>query len=178
MDINELIEKSLKGESTSQSELYNLMYSTIYNTCMRYAPTHHDGEDYMQECYTKVFNNLDTFIGDNMGELGAWVKRVCINHCIDQTRKFTPITTEIDGIDITNAETYDGEDKQFTLPQILYAIQQLSPRYKTIFNMFVLDGYSHNDITKELGLNPGTSKANLYKAKRKLKEILNTITTI
>jgi len=173
MAFRKTIELCLIKDNKAQDELYNMMYSTVFNTCMRYAPNEATGKDYIQECFIKIFDKIDLFIGDTVAELGAWVKGLCIHYCVDQTRALKIKYSE--NTDLSKFESDDSEydlESQYTLSEIFNAIHLLSPKYKTIFNMFVLDGYSHNEITKELGLNPGTSKATLFKAKKKVKEIL------
>ncbi len=149
------------------------MYSTVFKVCVRYAPNRTIADDYIQECYLKIFKKLDTFIGDNLGELGSWVKRLSINYCIDQNRKTKPLFCEyFDEINIIDDNDDIILENKYTLKQILSAIHMLSPRYKTVFNMFVLDGYTHKEISDKLKLKPGSSKANLFKAKKKLRNIL------
>lgn len=173
LDIKEIIESCIEKEENAHQKLYDAMYPTIYNTCMRYAPNKSVGDDYMQDCYVKIFNNLEYFIGDTMGDLGCWVKKICINHCIDQVRGNKPLFCNYTEVGEISDDCITGDlNVEFTLHEMLDAIQKLTPRYKTIFNMFVLDGYSHAEITRELGLKPGTSKANLFKAKRKVRELL------
>lgn len=172
IDIRETIDLCLERQDSAYQKLYDAMYSTVYNTCMRYAANEDTAKDYMQECYIKIFNKLDLFIGDTMADLGAWVKRICVNYCVDQARKVKPLFCEYVELRNVQSETSEDREYQFTLHEIFKAIHKLTPRYKTIFNMFVLDGYSHDEITRELGLNPGASKANLFKAKRKVRQIL------
>lgn len=173
IDLQETIESCLKKDNKAYKALYDSMYSTVYKTCMRYSPNEMVAKDYIQECFIRIFDKLEMFIGDTMAELGAWVKRVCINYCIDQARGFKPTFCEHVEVNRLSSETSNHDlGGEFTLSEILNAIHKLSPRYKTVFNMFVLDGYTHEEITRELGLNPGASKANLFKAKRRLKEIL------
>lgn len=174
VDLHKKIDLCLSGDQNEMKVMYDTMYSTIFKTCIRYAPNKTIAEDYIQECYLKIFDKLDMFIGDNMGDLGAWVKRITINYCIDQARKRKPSFCE--NTDIFEIRDFNDEDvditKSYTLTQVLSAIHMLTPRYKTVFNMFVLDGFSHKEISEKLNLKPGSSKANLFKAKRKLREIL------
>lgn len=176
IDIKETIDLCLKKENSAYQKLYDAMYSTVYNTCMRYAPNETIAKDYIQECYIRIFDKLDVFIGDNMADLGAWVKRLCVNYCVDQARGLKPLFCDYVEVKNLQAETDDEFVNKYTLTQILDAIHKLSPRYKTIFNMFMLDGYTHQEITKKLGLKPGTSNANLFKAKRRVREILLSTT--
>ncbi len=112
-------------------------------------------------------------MGDNLGELGSWVKRLSINYCIDQNRKTKPLFCEyFDEVIYDDDETDIILENNYTLKQILSSIHTLPPRYKTVFNMFVLDGFTHKEISDKLNLKPGSSKANLFKAKKKLREIL------
>lgn len=173
IDLHETIENCLNKDNKAYTALYDSMYSTVFKTCMRYAPNEMVANDYIQECYIKIFDKLHLFIGDTMAELGAWVKKVCINYCIDQARGFKPTFCEQVELSWLQSEENESEiQNNYTLNEIMNAIHKLSPRYKTVFNMFVLDGYTHDEITRELGLNPGASKANLFKAKKKVKEIL------
>lgn len=173
IDFHLTIEQCLNKDNKAYTELYDSMYTTVYKTCMRYAPNRIIGQDYIQECFIKIFNNLNLFIGDTMADLGAWVKRICLNYCVDQARGLKPTFCEVTVLKNMEADDTEYEvEYDYSMHQVFDAIQKLTPRYKSIFNMFVLDGYTHEEISKELGLKPSVSKATLFRAKRKLKQIL------
>lgn len=177
LGVDELVRGCKSGDRVAQKEFYIEHYNLVYQVTVRYSSSCDEAKDRMHDIFLKIFDRIDNFKGDTHDGLGGWVNRVSINHCIDNNRKFKHEFTH-DSEDFMSKlqfgridEQYE-EDCEYSLKEILSAIQQLSPRYKTIFNMYVMDGFSHDEIGEVLGLNPGTSKSNLFKARHKLQKIL------
>lgn len=145
---------------------------------MRYAKDTDEAQDMVQNGFIKVFAKLDVY--NFTGSLEGWIRRIMVNTAIDQIRKNKrdPFSIEDDAriqnleeeipfdVEETNSETSIKAEKA------IKAISQLSPAYKAVFNLYVMEGYTHKEIAEYLGISEGTSKSNLAKAKMKLRLIL------
>jgi len=155
-----------------QQELYNRFAGKMYAVCLRYAGNAEDAQDLLQEGFIKIFRNLDKFRAE--GSFEGWVRRVFVNTSIEHFRKKNYLYSisekeenVIEDADITALDNLGEKD-------IIKLIQDLSPCYRTVFNMYVIEGYSHKEIGNILGISEGTSKSQLARAKailqRKVKE--------
>ena len=146
--------------------------------CLRYANSQQEAEELLQEGFMKLFRNIEKFEinrhADVLTSLKGWFKRILINTCIDQFRKnrhntmtYT-ITSEFELPVINQATAVD----QISYKELVDAIRFLSPGYRQVFNLFVIEGLSHEDIAEKLGISIGTSKSNLSKAREKMKKII------
>ncbi len=153
-----------------QEELYRRFSPKMYAVCLRYASNTEEAQDILQEGFIKVFKKLETFRGD--GSFEGWVRRIFVNTAIEQFRRrryLQPVTEkEENSIDGKNVSALDGLAER----DILALIQQLSPGYRTVFNMYVIEGYSHKEIGEMLGISEGTSKSQLSRAKVILQEMV------
>jgi len=166
------------GDKVCHETIYNMFYPTVYNVCMRYSSSKQEGEDFIQESFIKVFDNIEKFDATTRTlsniRFGAWIKSISTNLCIDYLRKHKPLFCENYSVENLSDNVDDDLDDEiyYDKSNINKAIQKLSPRYKTVFNMYYFDKFSHKEISDKLGIKEGASKANLYCAKKKLKEIL------
>jgi len=176
-NIKDIISGCINGNKVNQKRLYNDFYPVVYKTSMRHSSSYEEGEDFIQEIFIKLFNNLNKFDGDSHGEFGGWAKKISKNHCIDYTRK-----RKLDIIKTISEEALNNlhEDSDshveptYSLKEIIEAVNKLSPSYKKVFNLYFMDGYTHDEISEILSLNCGTSKSNLYKAKLRMRKLLVT----
>ena len=173
---NELIKQCENGHRPSQKEVYEKFYPTVYKACMRYCSSTEEGHDHIQDAFIKVFTKIPNFRGNEANEFGGWVKKIAINHCIDYKRKNKEILVSItDSVELVDdRDDYEELDLEleYSSQDVLNAIQKLSPRYNSVFNLYVMDGYSHDEIGDILEITPRTSKSNLHKAKAKLRVLL------
>ncbi|TVQ49580.1 MAG: sigma-70 family RNA polymerase sigma factor [Saprospirales bacterium] len=167
---NSFIEALLKKEKWAQKMVYEECYQEMLLVCLRYANNKDHAIDIMHDGFIKVFKNIEKYKSGT--SFNHWVKRIMINTSIDQYRKDVRRRTE------NIADAYDLKAKQITAieqlseKEILSGIQKLSPVYKIVFNLYVIEGYSHKEIAERIGINESTSRSNLVKARAKLKEIL------
>ena len=169
-DINSsLIEASRKGDQKAQFELYKRYYRAMYNTCLRIVKNEQEAEDIMQEAFLKAFSNLDKF--SEQVSFGAWLKKIVVNQALDQLRKkkmfFEPLS-EIE-IQDENAEEDSGsliatED----VNKIKKAIEALPSGYQLVLNLYLFEGYDHEEIGEIPGITPSTSRSQFMRAKKKL----------
>jgi len=172
--LHTIIKGCINGDRKSQKELYKLYYSKMMNVCFRYAKNTDDAQDLLQDGFVKVFSHLKSY--DFKGSFEGWVRKIMVNTAIDFYRKNKGIyfIEDEDGfiLETSRVESADSIYSNFGVDEIMNSIQQLSPVYKTVFNMYVIDGYSHKDIAEHLNISEGTSKSNLSKAKHNLQEQL------
>jgi RNA polymerase sigma factor (sigma-70 family) len=153
-----------------QEALYNRLSAKMYSVCLRYAGNSDDAKDLLQDGFIKVFKNLDKFRGE--GSFEGWVRRIFVNTSIEQYRKKSNLHK------VGDTENVVIEDKEWNVldklaeRDILAMIQELSPGYKVVFNMHVIEGYSHKEIADTLGINEGTSKSQLARAKVVLQKMV------
>jgi RNA polymerase sigma factor (sigma-70 family) len=174
--VERLIEKCIGGDRKAQQFFYESFYRTMLGVCLRYASNSSEAQDFLHDGFVKAFNKLKDF--KNVGSLEGWLRRIMVNNAIDEIRrKKEKIAEESDTI-LLNMPSEDLDQKEKELldkakaEEIVGLIQQLSPGYRTVFNMYVIEEYSHKEIAEELGISIGTSKSNLAKAKMKIRELL------
>lgn len=173
----EIIEGCMNGDRKSQQKMYEIFYGKMLGVCMRYTKEREDALDVLQDGFVKVFTNIKLF--ENTGSIEGWIRKIMVNTAIDFYRKNKKLLTfanseyvEENAEDIKEDENTEEEYLSISPHEIMEAVQQLTPAYKTVFNMYVMDGYTHKEIAEQLGINEGTSKSNFAKAKMNLKKAL------
>lgn len=160
----DLIKGSIAGDRRMQEELYRRFAPKMYAVCLRYANNTDDAQDLLQEGFIKVYKNLHRFRAE--GSFEGWVRRVFVNTSIEHFRKKSAQLSSvsekeentIEDADITALDSLAEKD-------IINIVQELSPGYRTVFNLYVVEGYSHKEIGELLGISEGTSKSQLARAK-------------
>lgn len=166
----DLIEGCIRGDRKMQYELYQRFAPKMYGVCLRYAGKAEEAEDILQEGFIKVFKKVGSYRGE--GSFEGWVRRIFVNTAIEHFRKKTYLQP------ITEYEESTVEGKYLSVldslaeKDIVQLIQQLSPGYRTVFNMYVIEGYTHRQIADELGISEGTSKSQLSRAKIILQDLV------
>lgn len=169
---NDLIKGCIDRDPQMQRLLYERFSSKMYGVCLRYADNTEDANDVMQEGFIKVYKNLSKFRGE--GSFEGWIRRIFIHTAIEHYRKkvklfnvseVTENTVEDDKLNVLDA---------LAVKDILNIVNELTPGYKAVFNMHVIEGYSHKEIAKILGITEGTSKSQLARAKGVLKKIIDS----
>lgn len=167
-----LIKACIQGERWAQKVLYEQYYSSMMGVCLRYSSNQEEALDILHEGFIKVFKNISKYQPGT--SLSSWIRRIMVNTSIDYYRKNVRRRTE----DIEEAFHLTSSDadaiSQCTEKEILEAVQQLTPAYRTVFNLYVLEGYSHKEIAELLNITESTSRSNLVKARTKLKELLTS----
>lgn len=165
-----IIQRCKNYDSQSQFELYNMTYNKALAVVIRYVANKQDAEDIMSEAYYKLFKNIKRY--NEQKDFFNWFYTILINTAIDYIRKYKKINVDENEInDIDLISNHNGA-KNLDYFKYLEAIHKLSPGYRMVFNLYVIDGYKHREIAEILGISEGTSKSNLVKAKRKLKKYL------
>jgi RNA polymerase sigma-70 factor (ECF subfamily) len=169
---NDLIQGCIRGDRRIQRELYDRFAPKMYGVCLRYAGNAEEAEDILQEGFIKVFKKISSYRGE--GSFEGWVRRIFVNTAIEYYRKKTYLQP------ITEHEENTVEGKYLSVldnlaeKDIIKLVQQLSPGYRTVFNMYVVEGYTHKQIAELLGISEGTSKSQLSRAKQILQDMVRT----
>ncbi len=180
-DIKKVINGCIKGKRKYQEMLHRAFYGKMLVVCMRYADNQAEAEDLLHDGFIKLYQKLSKY--NYQGSFEGWIRRIIVNNSIDNIRRKKEFTVSFDAENEYMLENTvdkpieDGNDDiditSIRAQRAIEAIQQLSPAYKAVFNMYVLDEMSHKEIAEELGISVGTSKSNLSKAKLKIKAILS-----
>jgi len=153
-----------------QEALYSRFSPRMYAVCLRYAGNAEEAEDILQEGFIKVFKKLDSYRGD--GSFEGWVRRIFVNTAIEHFRRkryLQPVTEKEEN---TIEGNYLSVLDELAERDILDLVQQLSPGYRTVFNMYVVEGYTHKEIGDIMGISEGTSKSQLSRAKIILQDLV------
>ncbi|MBL7742389.1 MAG: RNA polymerase sigma factor [Chitinophagaceae bacterium] len=167
---SDLISGCIEGNRRMQEELYRRFSPRMYAVCLRYAGSSDEAEDILQEGFIKIFKKLDSFRGD--GSFEGWIRRIFVNTAIEHFRRkryLQPVTEkEENTLEGKSLSALDGLAEK----DILELVRQLSPGYRTVFNMYVVEGYTHKEIGDILGISEGTSKSQLSRAKVILQDMV------
>jgi RNA polymerase sigma factor (sigma-70 family) len=177
MDENEIIKGCLKNNRESQKALYELFYGKMMAVCLRYSNSSVDAKEVLHEGFLKVFENLKN--GKDGDSVEDWIRKIMIHSSIDHIRKNKQNLLIVSTVHISKKEavtTDQMSDEDLLLKinkeEIRKALQQLTPGYRTVYNLFVIDGYSHKEIAEIMDISEDTSKLNLSKAKFALRKNL------
>jgi len=175
-DEHDFIAACVRKEKWAQKQLYMDHYSSMMGVCLRYAGDQDEALDILHEGFIKVFRNIGKY---NSGtSISAWIRRIMINTSIDFYRKKSRRRT--DDIEQAFGVSAGGADaiSRCSEKEILEAIQKLSPAYRTVFNMYVIEGYAHKEIADRLGISESTSRSNLVKARSKLQALIERSSSV
>ena len=163
-----LLKECKRGKSESQEKLYRRFAAAMYGLCLQYASNEEDAQDILQEGFIKVFAKLDQV--KNPAALPGWIRRVMINTALERYRSQV-VLQRVDELREEHHEDAGNEalDK-ISCEELVGLIQTLTPRYRMVFNLYAIEGYSHQEISEELGISVGTSKSNLSRARAILQE--------
>lgn len=171
----ELIAGCKRGKRSAQSELYNRYCGAMLGIAMRYSNNKTEAEDALQEAFIKIYKNIVKFEGRRDGSLTNWIKTIVVNTTlsINKKNKKHNYTEDIENIRINlNEIESEVEDIAGTQNKIMHALNQLPSGYRTVFNLYVLEGYTHQEIADILSISVNTSKSQLSKARKFLKKVL------
>ena len=175
-DVKKIVDGCTKGDRNSQHQLYKMTYGKMLGVCMRYSADINEAKDLLHDGYIKVFEKISTF--KNIGSLEAWIKRLIINNNLDylKSKKRTNFSENSDAIleslkDDSDDVLEQVNETNITAEKLIELIQELSPVYRTIFNLYYVEDFSHKEIADMLNINIGTSKSNLARAKVNLKNL-------
>lgn len=175
MILNEeiLIKRCIEGNRHAQETLYSNYYKELYLIAMRYLSDHNDAEDAIILSFTKVFKSLQSFSYQGEGSLGKWIRTILINESIRLLKKQKPINFQAETVLINAAISAPNGLDQLQASDIHLMIEALPTGYRTIFNLYAIEGYTHKEIGELLNISENTSKTQLKKARTSLMNSIN-----
>jgi RNA polymerase sigma factor (sigma-70 family) len=167
---SDLISGCIEGNRRMQEELYRRFSPRMYAVCLRYAGTAEEAQDILQEGFIKIFKKLSSFRAE--GSFEGWIRRIFVNTAIEHFRRKKYLQPVTEKEESTLEGNYISVLDELAERDIMALVQQLSPGYRTVFNMYVVEGYTHKEIGDALGISEGTSKSQLSRAKVILQEMV------
>ncbi|GHA39245.1 DNA-directed RNA polymerase sigma-70 factor [Salinimicrobium marinum] len=166
MGIKKLIRKCQKQDIKAQEQLYRLYAHKLFPVCLKYSSSYQQAEDNLQDAFMMIFDKISQY--QNKGSFEGWMKRITINTALQKYRKQSVF--EIVRDDQLKEPEIEIDDETVSVDFLLKIIQELPERYRQVFNLYALDGFSHKEISELLKISTGTSKSNLARARIILKE--------
>ncbi len=169
-----IVESCKSGDRSAQYQLYQLYSRGMYNICLRMLNNAADAEDLLQNSFIDVFTKLHYFRYES--SIGAWIKRIVVNNCINFLNKKRIQLVEMGERDVVSEEDTtkpDWDDMNLSVNKVNEGIRQLPEGYRVVLSLYLLEGYDHQEIGEILGISPSTSKSQYSRAKKKLKGILS-----
>ncbi|MDB2606450.1 sigma-70 family RNA polymerase sigma factor [Zobellia sp.] len=167
MGLQELINNCKKGNRRAQEQLYRDYSRTLFSICLKYSRNKAEAEDNLHDSFITIYEKIGQF--KHKGSFEGWLKRITVNTVLQKYRKeehLSLVTENTQVIEVTIDDSYEN----LSLNTLLKHIQELPDKYRLTFNLYVLDGYTHKEISALLGTTQGTSKSNLARARNLLKE--------
>ena len=166
MSLEQLIAKCKKQEIKAQEQLYRLYSGKLFSVCLKYSRNYAEAEDTLQDSFLTIFKKIAQY--KNKGSFEGWMKRIAVNTALQRFRKQQVF--EIVDEEALKTPEVEVDEETVSLEFLLNLVQNLPDRYRMVFNLYVLDGYSHKEIAEMLDITTGTSKSNLARARGILKE--------
>lgn len=166
-----------RNDRDSQKKIYTAFYSYAMSVCDRYTNNHDDAIEILNDGFLKIFKEIHRYkpaYADVVGSFMGWLRKIMVYTAIDHFRRNQKhrYAAEIDNGIIQVASGGEDALDRISYDEIIKSIQEVTPGYRTVFNLFVIEGLSHEEIAERLGISIGTSKSNLSKARKQLQKIL------
>jgi RNA polymerase sigma-70 factor (ECF subfamily) len=171
-----IIKKCKNNDRDSQRLLYKHFYNYGMTVCLRYAAHREEAKEILNDAFVKVFTKLNLY--DPNLSFKAWLNKILVNTAIDYFRK-NQSTPQI--VDLVHAQHYEVADEalqNLSVQEVFQMVNRLSPAYRMVFNLYVVEGFKHHEIAEKLGISTGSSKSNLAKAKMRLKAMIQQASEI
>ncbi|MGB0981722.1 MAG: RNA polymerase sigma factor [Winogradskyella sp.] len=166
MSSEQLIKNCVKKDAKAQSQLYKQYASKLFSLCLKYSKNYAEAEDNLHDTFITIFNKIDQY--NNKGAFEGWLKRIAINTSLQRYRENVGVYDIVNEAQIEDVSV-SIDDKNVNIDFLLKIIQELPNKYRLVFNLYVLDGYSHVEISELINISTGTSKSNLARARLILK---------
>lgn len=164
-DIKNIINGCLKGRRRDQELLYRRFAAKLYAVCLQYSDNDEEARDILQEGFIKIFENLVHYKFE--GSFEGWIRRIIVNTALEKYRSRYNLyrIDDIDDIPELDADPDNEDYSGLEAGDLMEIIRQLPPKYRMVFNLFAIEGYSHKEISKMINISEGTSKSNLSRAR-------------
>lgn len=163
----QLIKKCLKGERKAQRALYDQYAGKMLGVCRRYVRSQYDAEEVLSNGFIKVFNKLEYY--RNEGSFEGWIRKIMVREALNFLRSQKDFFDETEDANLERLEPV-AEQRELEAQDLMKLIDELPTGYRTVFNLFAIEGYSHQEIAYEMNISEGTSKSQLSKARKMLQE--------
>jgi RNA polymerase sigma-70 factor (ECF subfamily) len=172
MDEKQLLTECLKGNIKAQKRLYEMFAPKMYGVCLRYAKDQDTAQDYLQEGFIRVFAHLDKFRHE--GSLEGWIRRIVVNTALEKLRKMDVFRNSVE-VETALNKAHDSVQlmDQINADELLQLIQTLPTGFRTVFNLYAIEGYTHQEIADIMHISEGTSKSQYSRARQWLQHKLN-----
>lgn len=167
-NIEDIIKGCVDGKRLAQNELYKRFAGKMYAVCVRYSKDATEAEDVLQDGFVKVFQNIQNF--KNEGSFEGWVRKIMVNTALEKFRKKNHLYPVGEIFELAKDLKHEDVENNIHAEELMKVIQKLSPGYRTVFNLFAIEGYSHKEIGDKLGISEGTSKSQLARARAVLQD--------
>lgn len=161
--LKNLIEGCISGNKKAQEKLYKQFSSFLFGVCLSYSKNRAEAEDIFQDGFVRIYQNLKQFKGD--GSFEGWMRRIMVNTALERFRKNNPLHLVEDYFSFDGDIEPDDAISKISADDLMKLIQELSPMYRIVFNLYALEGLSHKEISERLNISEGTSKSNLSRAR-------------
>jgi RNA polymerase sigma factor (sigma-70 family) len=166
--LEKLLQDCKKSNRQAQAEIYKMFAPKLYGVCLKYSKNQVEAQDNLQEGFLLLFEKIESYKG--IGSFEGWAKRLFINYILQQYRKKGLLFDVIEDHNIPDVVEEDIEEEHIHTNDLLELVKALPDRYKLVFNLYVMEEYSHKEIAVMLNITEGTSKSNLSRAKAILKD--------
>ena len=174
MKVNEqqLVKKCLEKDALAQKQLFEVYSRRMMGVCLRYSQDADEAQDILQMGFIKVFEKLDMY--NQIGSLEGWIRKIIVNTALDNIRKNKKFmnNVEMDKVDYQLENYAENAVDSLSAQDLLKVIQEMPPGFKAVFNLYVIEGYSHKEIAEELNISVNTSKSQFSRARAYLQKIL------
>lgn len=170
-DWQHILEACKHGDRIAQRQFYERFKDKMFVLCLRYANSREDAEDLLQDGFIMVFRDLHQYKG--VGNLEGWVRKVILNVALQYIRRQKHLFPTIELENVANQiQAVEAPMEEDTTRNLIRIMQELPPGFRTVLNLYVLEGYSHQQIAAELGISVGTSKSQLNRAKKVMRDMV------
>ncbi|MCG8697852.1 MAG: RNA polymerase sigma factor [Bacteroidales bacterium] len=157
-----------KNKRQAQKALYDSYSERLFGVCLRYSSNTEEAEDVLHDSFIKILNKIEQY--QFKGSFEGWMRRITVNTALERYRGQYKVINIQDSVKEFHEESYEDVLEQLTAGELINLVQELSPKYKVVFNLYAIEGYSHQEIAKKLDISEGTSKSNLSRARGILQE--------
>ncbi len=174
MEEQELIQDCIAARPKAQKALFDIYAPKLYVVCLRYMKDQMRAQDVLQDTFVKIFAHIGNYKSE--GAFEGWLKKIAVNTCLDQLRKDKKLLTDVSLDDVSHKLAHqDYSAEKLMADDLLKLVQALPDGYRTVFNLFAIEGYSHQEIAQQLSISESTSKTQYLRARAYLKERIENI---
>ncbi len=167
-----LIRECLQGKTHAQKALFDTYAGKVMGICIRYMKDRDEANDLLQESFIRIFNGLKNFRED--APLDAWIRRITVNTCLEFLRRHIELHKATDKeLGDEEQHSFEGPAEALQVEDLMKMITSLPTGYRTIFNLFAIEGYTHKEIAEQLNISEGTSKSQYFRARQELQKIIS-----